>query len=184
MRSVEETVRRAQSGDAAAFAELIVRFERTALAVAFGVLADSDRAGEAVQEAFVRAWQRLGDLREPERFGAWLCGIARNLARDGQRRAGRELRARSSIPAVLYASRADDPAAHLEDCENEERLAAALCKLDETTRMAVVLRYYEGMTSKQIGLLLDLPSTAIDMRLTRARQALRRELAGDEPHGT
>jgi RNA polymerase sigma-70 factor (ECF subfamily) len=181
MRSVEETVRRAQNGDVAAFTELIGRFERTALAVAFGVSADSDRAGEAVQEAFVRAWQRLGDLREPERFGAWLCGIVRNVAHDAQRRAARELRARSSIPAVLYASRADDPAAQLEDCENGERLAAALEKLDETTRMAVVLRYYEGMTSKQIGLLLDLPSTAIDMRLMRARQALRRELTGDGP---
>ncbi|HWB11709.1 MAG TPA: sigma-70 family RNA polymerase sigma factor [Pirellulales bacterium] len=181
MPSVEETVQRARRGDAAAFAELITRFERTALAVAFGVLADGDRAGEAVQEAFVRAWERLEDLREPERFGPWLCGIVRNLARDAQRRAGREFRARSSVPAVLYASRADDPVARLEDCENEERLAAALGKLDETARMAVVLRYYEGMTSKQIGSLLDMSSTAIDMRLMRARQALRRELTGDEP---
>jgi RNA polymerase sigma-70 factor (ECF subfamily) len=94
------------------------------------------------------------------------------------------LRARSSAPAVLYATRADDPVAHLEDCEDEERLASALGKLDETTRMAVVLRYYEEMTSKQIGALLDLPSTAIDMRLMRARQALRRELTGDEPRET
>jgi DNA-directed RNA polymerase specialized sigma24 family protein len=70
MRSVEEAVRLAQNGDVAAFTDLIARFERTALAVAFGVLADSDRSGDTVQEAFVRAWQRLGDLREPERFGA------------------------------------------------------------------------------------------------------------------
>jgi RNA polymerase sigma factor (sigma-70 family) len=85
------------------------------------------------------------------------------------------------VAVPLYASRADDPAARLEDCENEERLTAALGKLDEITRMAVVLRYYEGMTSKQIGPLLDLPPTAVDTRLMRARQALRRELAGDEP---
>ncbi|HEV3343778.1 MAG TPA: sigma-70 family RNA polymerase sigma factor [Pirellulales bacterium] len=181
MRSVEEAVKLAQNGDVAAFADLIARFERTALAVAFGVLADSDRSGDTVQEAFVRAWQRLGDLREPERFGAWLCGIVRNLAHDAQRRASRESRARAAVAVPLYANRADDPALRLEDCENEERLTAALGKLDETTRMAVVLRYYEGMTSKQIGPLLDLPPAAIDMRLMRARRALRRELAGDEP---
>ena len=180
MRSVEETVRRAQNGDAAAFGELIVRFERTALAVAYGVLGDGDRAGETVQEAFVRAWQRLTDLRQPERFGPWLCGIVRNLARDAQRRAVREARARASVPVAIYASRDDDPAVRMEENESGRRLAAALDKLDEVSRTAVVLRYYDGMTSKQIGLLLDLPAAAIDTRLMRARQALRRELAGDE----
>jgi RNA polymerase sigma-70 factor (ECF subfamily) len=180
MRSVEETVERAQNGDATAFGELIAQFERTALAVAYGVLGDSDRSGETVQEAFMRAWQRLKELRHPQRFAPWLCGIVRNLAHDAQRRACREHRARAAAPVALYASRADDPAAHLEDCENEQRLALAMDKLDETTRTAVVLRYYEGMTSKQIGVVLDLPSAAIDMRLMRARRTLRRELAGDD----
>jgi len=181
MRSVEETVRRAQNGDAAAFGELIAQFERIALAVAYGVLGDGDRAGETVQEAFARAWQRLADLREPERFGAWLCGIVRNLARDAQRRAVREARARASVPVAIYASSADDPAIRMEEHENGRRLAAALDKLDELSRTAVVLRYYEGMTSKQIGLLLELAPAAIDTRLMRARQALRRELTDDEP---
>lgn len=181
MQLVDETVRRAQRGDAAAFAELIGQFERTALAVAYGILGDSDRSGETVQEAFVRAWQRLSDLREPERFGPWLCGIVRNLAHDAQRRAVRERRAREAVPVALFASRADDPAAQLEDRENEQRLSAALDKLDEITRTAVVLRYYDALTSKQIGALLDLPPAAIDMRLMRARQALRRGLTGDEP---
>jgi RNA polymerase sigma-70 factor, ECF subfamily len=181
MPSVEETVRRAQRGDAAAFAELIAQFERTALAVAYGVLGDSERSGETVQEAFVRAWQRLDDLRDPQRFGPWLCGIVRNLAHDAQRRTARELRARKIVSVAVYASRADDPAAHLQDREDEQRLAAALNKLDEVSRTAIVLRYYEGMSSKQIAALLDLPPAAIDMRLMRARQALRRELAGEEP---
>lgn len=181
MRSVEETVRRAQKGDANAFGDLIAQFEKTALAVAYGVLGDGERSGDAVQEAFMRAWQRLSELEQPERFGAWLCGIVRNLAHDAQRRAWRERRAREALPIAIFASRADDPIAHLEDCENEQRLSAALEKLDEITRTAVVLRYYNGMTSKQIAALLDLPPAAIDMRLSRARQTLRRELSGDEP---
>ena len=60
MRSVDETVRKAQRRDADAFAELIAQFERMALAVAYGVLADGDAAVDVVQEAFVRAWQSLG----------------------------------------------------------------------------------------------------------------------------
>lgn len=182
MQSVEETARRAQNGDAAAFADLIKRFEPTALAVAFGVLGDGDRSGEAVQEAFVRAWQRLSDLREPERFGPWLCGIVRNLARDARRRATRECRARAAVPVALYANREDDPAVQLEEREDERRLAAALDKLGELSRTIVVLRYYQGMTSKEIGLLVDMAPAAVDMRLMRARQALRQELADDEPN--
>lgn len=179
MRSVEETVRCAERGDAAAFAELIVQFERTALAVAYSVLRDGDLAADAVQDSFLRAWQRLGDLREPERFGPWLCGIVRNQARDAQRRHGRELRARAVVPVA--ASRADDPAIEIEDREMEGRLMAALDQLDELSRAAIILRYYEGLSTKQIGELLGKAPAAIDMRLTRARQALRRELAGDRP---
>ena len=181
MRPVEETVRCAARGDAAAFAELIGRFERTALAVAFGVLGDSDLAADAVQESFLRAWQRLGDLRESERFGPWLCGIVRNQARDAQRRHWRELRARAVVPAAASASRAEDPAIEIIGRETEGRLMAALKQLDELSRAAIMLRYYEGLSTKQIGELLGKAPAAIDMRLTRARQALRRALADDEP---
>src|SRR5436309_747359 len=74
----EDIVRRAKAGSHEAFAELIRRFERPALAIAFAVLADGEAAGDAVQDAFLRAWQKLDELRQPERFGAWLAGIVRN----------------------------------------------------------------------------------------------------------
>lgn len=180
MQSVEETVQRAQHGDVPAFTDLIARFERTALAVAYGVLGDSDRSGEAVQEAFLRAWERIGDLREPGHFGSWLCGIVRNLAHDARRQAVREARVRAAVPVALYASRADDPVIQIEQQEDGQRLAAALEKLDEVSRTAIVLRYYEGMNSKQIGQLLNLAPAAVDMRLMRARRALRQELSADE----
>lgn len=181
MRSVDETVRNAQRGDADAFAELIARFERTALAVAYGVLADGDAAGDVVQDAFVRAWRRLADLREPQRFGPWLCSMVRNLAHDAQRRARRESRARAAVPSTVQVDRGDDPAVHVERRESDERITAAIESLDELSRAAVVMRYYEGMTSKQIAPLLGLTPAAVDMRLMRARQLLRREFAGDEP---
>lgn len=180
MRSVDETVRKAQRGDAEAFAELIAHFERAALAAAYGVLTDGDAAGDVVQEAFVRAWQRLAELRDAERFGAWLCGIVRNLAHDARRRAARELRTRAAASLTACAGQGSDPAAQLEQRETDQRLSDALETLDELSRTAVVMRYYDGLTSKQIGQLLGLAPAAVDMRLMRARQALRRELAGEE----
>ena len=187
--SWEEVVRRAQRKDATAFARLIDRHERAALSVAFGVLGDGNAAGDAVQEAFVRAWERLADLKEPGRFGPWLCGIVRNLAIDQLRRSRNEPRPGSQNPAVKEVRRdgrhpgqdaAPDPSEELSRRERHDAVAAALDTLDEVSRSAVVLRYYDGLSSKQIGDLLDLAPAAVDMRLTRARRLLRDRLGPAE----
>jgi RNA polymerase sigma-70 factor (ECF subfamily) len=174
--AIDQIVRRAQAGDREAFAELIRRFEGPALAAAFAVLADGDLAGDAVQEAFLKAWRRLPELREVDRFAGWLCGIVRNLARDVQRRSRRECRAKAAISLAVRGDTWPDPAMELEKQEINRRVSAAVDDLDELSRAAVVLRYYEGLSSKQIGELLELAPAAVDMRLTRARQTLRRIL--------
>ena len=185
----EEVVRRAQRGDAGAFALLIDRHERAALSVAFGVVGDATAAGDAVQEGFVRAWERLADLKEPARFGPWLCGIVRNLAIDQLRRSRNEPRTGASDAAALDVRRdarhpgqgyCPDPADELARRERHDAIAAALQSLDDVSRSAVVLRYYNGLSSKQIGDLLDLAPAAVDMRLTRARRALRDRLGPAE----
>src|SRR4051812_3041687 len=84
--STEALVLRARRKDADAFAQLIRRYERVALSVAYGVLGSGEAAGDAVQETFLRAWQRLEELKDPARFATWICGIARNLAIDSRRR--------------------------------------------------------------------------------------------------
>ena len=192
----EEVVRRAQRRDAAAFAQLIGRHERAALSVAFGVLSDATACGDVVQEAFVRAWERLADLKEPGRFGPWLCGIVRNMAIDSLRRSRHEPRAGSETPAVQdvrydgprhgYGTTpgaahggqgyCPDPSEELTTRERHDAVAAALQTLDDISRSAVVLRYYDGLSSKQIGDLLGLAPAAVDMRLTRARRQLRDRL--------
>ena len=80
--AVEHLVRQAQRGDARAFSALIARYERSVLAVAYSAAGDSDRAADAAQEAFLRAWRKLETLKEPQCFGNWLLGIARNVALD------------------------------------------------------------------------------------------------------
>ena len=170
-----ELIRRARDGDAAAFAGLIRAFERVALSVAFSITGDATAAGDVVQDAFVRAWRRLADLKEPEKFGPWLCGITRNLAIDAGRARGNR-RAVYDLPAD-----GPDPAAGpLEEVGRREdagRVARALGCLDEVSRSAGVVRYYDNLTSKQIGALLGLAPAAVDMRLMRARRQLREHLA-------
>jgi RNA polymerase sigma-70 factor, ECF subfamily len=169
---VQELVARARQQDADAFAALIGQYERAALSVAYAQLRDSDRAGDAVQEAFLRAWQELPRLNDPARFGGWLMQIVRNAAIDLQRRA----RPTTSVFPDL-AARESDPAATAAWSDTADRINAALAALDDSTRAVVTMRYYDGMSSKQIAELLDMSPAAVDMRLSRARQDLRSQLA-------
>lgn len=178
----KELVERARRKDASAFAVLIRLYERVALSVAFGVLGDSTAAGDVVQDAFVRAWERLADLREPDRFGTWLCGIVRNLAVDAVRR-------RKPTEPIEAAAGADgqkwthNPLDEIGRRERHAKVGAAIASLDEISRPVVVLRYYEGLASKQIADLLEITPAAVDMRLSRARKQLKvllGDLAGDE----
>jgi len=182
--STEELVRRACARDGEAFAILIGRYERVVLSVAFGVLSNSDSAGDVAQETFLRAWQRVGELKEPSHFATWVCGIARNLAIDIRRR-DKRLRLAGGTDEHDALSALDDQhsVAPLDEIDRRERhalVAQALASLDEVTRPAVVLRYYDGLSSKEIGKVLGMSPAAVDMRLSRARQQLKKLLAPAE----
>ena len=172
MQDVQELVGKARQHDAEAFRALIERYERSALAVAYAQLHDAHRAGDAVQDAFLRAWQELPRLQDDARFGGWLLQIVRNAAIDLRRRVRPTL---ADFPDLATAE--PSPSQALEHGDDAARIQAALASLDETTRTAVVMRYYEGLSAKEIARALDLSPAAVDMRLSRARGQLKELLA-------
>src|SRR2546427_219453 len=174
-----EQARRRDASAAAAFASLIDRYEKTALALAYSILGDANLAGDVTQEAFLRAWQRLHELNEPQRFGAWLGRIVRNAALDA-RRAKPQAENRNPLDEFDPPQECD-PSREVEDREMSQRIEKALATLDEQTRSAVVLRYYQDLSSRQIGEILELSAAAVDMRLSRARTELRDRLAWADP---
>lgn len=114
----EELVQRSLKRDTRAFAQLVGQYERSALAVAYALLGDAEAAGDVVQEAMWRAWQRLAELKEPSRFAAWLCGIVRNQAMDYRRRQ----RQPPPVPMRPVSSPVDE----LVDAELGQQMDAAL----------------------------------------------------------
>lgn len=168
--SVEHLVLRARLHDAEAFAELIRRYEGIALSIAYAQTRNRADAGDLVQDAFLRAWTRLDSLDEPARFGHWLARMVRNLAIDLRRR-----KRPASLDMRVDLPDADDPAP-IEQQEQKRQIDRALGALDELSRTCVVLRYYENLSSKEIGELLDLSPAAVDMRLSRARNQLKERL--------
>src|SRR3954462_10410454 len=75
-----DLVRAARTGDKRAFVEIAARHQAMVCGVALGVLGDFAASEDAAQEAFLTAWRKLHDLREPERLRPWLAHIARNAA--------------------------------------------------------------------------------------------------------
>lgn len=167
-------VRRSADGDRSAFARLIHVHERAGLAIAYATVGCPATAADVVQDAFLRAWQRLGELEEPARFAAWFSRIVRNLAVDALRRRPRvEVTVEAEQLAAVASHGQDD---RLEQEETRQRINAALAGLDEVTRMTVTLRYFQNLSSRQIGELVGLSPAAVDMRLSRARTQLRERL--------
>ncbi|MGN1445067.1 MAG: RNA polymerase sigma factor, partial [Eubacteriales bacterium] len=75
-------VERTLLGDGDAYEALVLRHEKAVKGTAFRVTGNQFSAEDAAQDAFVTAWMKLDSLRERERFGAWVCSIAKNCARN------------------------------------------------------------------------------------------------------
>jgi RNA polymerase sigma factor (sigma-70 family) len=89
----------ARSGDGRAFTELVDRHHGELVRIAYVITGDLDAARDSAQLAWIKAWQRLSSVREPDRLRAWLIAIAANEARQ-HLRAHRRRRVREIVPAA------------------------------------------------------------------------------------
>ena len=162
------------------FEARLVESSTLAFRVAYGVLRHRQDAEDVAQEAFVKAYRRFGDLRDRERFRAWLVRMTWRLAIDRQRgdrrRAAREA---SADHSTNLDGRRYEPPAALEDLaarERADRLWAAIDALPDKLRVVVVLSNVEGHGIREVARLLDLPDGTVKSRLFLARQRLKEQL--------
>jgi len=160
-------VEAAQAGDQQAFARLVRLHQRRAYLVARAIVTVHEDAEDAVQDAFVRAFQALDRFDPAQTFSAWLNRIVANAALDLIRR--RKVRAAEELTDALR-SPFRDPA---EDAELRERLTDALARLPERARSVIVLHDVEGYTHVEIGEMLGIPGGTERSDLHHARQKLR-----------
>ena len=123
-------VQRARRGDAAAFEALVRRHYRAAYAVALAMLGNAMDAEDVTQDAFVRAVERMDEVREPERFKGWLLQIVRNRSRNY--RGYRRLRTTRPLDSVSAAA-PENPATDTERAELRGALESALAELSDAS---------------------------------------------------
>jgi len=166
-------VNKARRGDAAAFESLVRKHYRAAYAVALGVLGSAMDAEDACQDAFVKALQRLDELRKPERFGSWLLQIVRNRARNLQSYHN----VRSARPLdTVNAAASDNPGSDAARGELRDRLQSALQDLNDTQREVVLLHDLEGWKHREIAVALEISEGMSRQHLFLARRILRKRL--------
>lgn len=160
-----------REGDAHAFAELISLHDADMLRVAAVICRDGDMAQDAVQQAWKRAWRKLGTVRDPDRVKAWLVSVAANEARQIVRSEGRRRRREHG---TLDLAAQDDIA---EVANQRMQLDAVLSTLEVRDRELLALRYVAGLNATEIAALRRSSPGAVRSRLARLIARLREELS-------
>ena len=169
-----EIVRAVLAGDVERYAALVDRYRARYERYAVRMLGSRDAAEDALQDALVRAYDRLADCREPENFAGWLFLILRNRCFAEQRRVRREgWRPDTTADAVAAPERSDGP---LEQRERKRALERAVGVLTPEQREAVVLKHVEGLSYEEMAQLTGATVASLKMRMHRAYDRLREQM--------
>ncbi|MFB3882364.1 MAG: RNA polymerase sigma factor [Armatimonadota bacterium] len=163
-----------------AFQELLARYRRPAITLAYQMLGDLEDAEDVAQEAFVRVFQAIPRFRGQAAFSTWLYRIVTNLCLGNRRRR----RATVELDAVKEPRALDSPSEQVTEVLLTRQVLAAM---PPELRAILLLRDQEGLSYTEIAEALRLPLGTVRSRLSKARAAFRRiwtELAESEAFGT
>ncbi len=174
-------VRLCKAGESEAFGELVRRHQERLFPTVHRIVGSVEDAEDALQDAFVRAFQKLATFHGESSFYTWVYRIAVNVAMETCRR--RKVRRLFMLALEMRGgSRGPDPASEpprlLDRRERERAVEAALDRLGPEHRAIVVLKDFDGRRYEEIAELLGVPVGTVRSRLHRARRELREHLRG------
>ena len=171
-------------GDDAAFSVLVNKYQKSVHALAWRKIKDFHYAEEIVQDTFLKAYQKLPTLENPNQFASWLHVIANRLCIDWLRK-----QTRRQAQKLVMQSLEDTPSEEIEESSytqhvSEQRMAERtecyheiseklLERLPENEHAVVTLFYLDEMSTKEIGQFMGVSVNTITSRLQRARKRLR-----------
>ena len=169
-----ELIAAAQSGDIAAYEQLVLLHEQTALRASFLVARDPSLAEDITQEAFIKAYRALGRFRAGKSFRPWLMRIVVNQARNVKRadrsraataqRYGDELRSDAQGPS---------PEAAVVETERRGRLLDAVARLRQDDQTAIHMRFFLELENGEIAQILGCAEGTVRSRVHRASRRLK-----------
>lgn len=175
-RSESELLAACRRGESDGFRELFELYKDKVYSVALRFAGQPAEAMDITQDTFLKLFSSLRDFRGDSRLETWIYRLVVNRCLDERRRSRRWLPLGDGFRSTLRAS-GDSLADVLRD-EKNGRVQAAVDRLAPDLRIAVVLRYTEGMSYDQIAEVLGCAPGTVASRLHRAHKSLERGLAG------
>src|SRR6202163_2159011 len=173
----------AKSGDAAAFEELVNRYERKIFRLTMNITRNREDAEDSMQDAFMKAYSHLGSFQEDSRFYTWLVRIAANEAlmrlrkrRPNQFSLDEPVAGDEDLMPREIADWGPSPEQRYAQTEMHEILSEVIDKLEPDFRVVFVLRDIEELSTEETAKTLGISVPAVKSRLLRARLALREKL--------
>jgi RNA polymerase sigma-70 factor (ECF subfamily) len=171
MSDLDQLVERCQQGDLCAFTTLFHAYQTRVYRLAVTILRDERDAEDAVQDVFVRLFERIHAYRGEAAFTTWLTAIVVNHCRDRLRR--RKVRQALSLGRLCRQASEEDLSEVVAWRQQWQTLWALVDRLDEQYRLPVILHYHEGLSCGEVAQVLDLPVGRVYSRLNAARVQLR-----------
>ena len=175
-----QLIQRVLSGDDTAFSALVKKYQRSVHALAWRKVGDFHIAEDITQETFLKAYQRLSTLKEPQSFASWLYVITANHCKAWLRKKrmwtqSLEDTSSAQLEKATYSGHIIAENERMTEETQREVVKKLLAKLQESDRTVITLYYLGGMTYEEISNFLGVSVGAIKSRLHRARQRLKKE---------
>ncbi len=180
MNNDTQLIHQTLDGDDTAFSELVEKYQKQVHALVWRKIGDFHTAEEITQDTFLKAYQKLGTLKQPKRFSSWLYVIATSLCNTWLRKKHRRAKLTQNMDEVL--TERTTYSEHV-IAENERITAETqryvvkklLAKLGESERTVMTLHYFGEMSCTEIGAFMGISANTVKSRLRRAQQRLQKE---------
>lgn len=175
MNTERDLVRRAKSGDIAAFEDLIAGYEKKVYNTAYRYFYNREDAFDITQEIFIKIYTSLSSFRESSSFSTWVYRIAVNTCIDFYRKK-REITVPINEEITILEQGAGGPGSPEKTVENQElkvEIQKAINMLPEEQRMCIILRDVQGFSYVEISQILSCSLGTVKSRINRGRKALR-----------
>jgi RNA polymerase sigma-70 factor (ECF subfamily) len=175
MKSDAELFAAAITAGPEAFTPIIDRYGDAVFGIALSRLRDFHQAEDVAQDVFIAAFERLGNLRDPSRLGAWLRSVTIHHCIDHLRK---EREGNTGERLDMHPGSAAAPVSELERMELREQVLAAIARLSKTQRETTTLFYINGYSVAEVADMQEVPVGTVKRRLHDAREKLKTEMLG------
>lgn len=176
-----ELILKTQRGELIAFEHLVKRYEKMVYSLAYQMLNNHDDADDVLQDAFIKVYKSVMNLKNPSAFLTWLHRIVVNLSIDFSRKKSRRLALSDNSEEIdqelpIMTLWPDNPESDYKNNELMELIQEAVMELPPRQRAVIILHEVKGYSKKEIGDILKCPQGTVRSNLHYAREKLKKRL--------